>query len=183
MPCATTGSVWPAPASETSAMSKARWSAAESWRLLVGYSTSSTAPVLTMSLRAALGLGPRASTTAGRRSSPAAGQAGHAGVAVEDGAGDQDVKGALLADLLDHVDHIGAGDHLVARAERGLDGPAERRGAADDENPAGDHGAVVVWSVPMHCPDRRWVRVLLGLDDRDGLVLREELDVPRASTG
>ena len=46
-------------------MSKARLSAAESWRLLVGYSTSSTAPVRTMSLRLALGFGPRARTTAG----------------------------------------------------------------------------------------------------------------------
>ena len=48
-----------------SAMSNARWRAAASWRLLVGYSTSSTAPVRTMSLRLALGFGPRASTTAG----------------------------------------------------------------------------------------------------------------------
>ena len=46
-------------------MSKARLRAIESWRLLVGYSTRSTAPVRTMSARLALGLGPNASTTAG----------------------------------------------------------------------------------------------------------------------
>ena len=64
-PWATTGSVGAALDCETSAMSKARFSAVESWRLLVGYSTSSTAPVRTMSLRFAFGLGPSARTTAG----------------------------------------------------------------------------------------------------------------------
>ena len=134
-------------------MSKARFSAVASWRLLVGYSTRSTAPVRTMSLRLALGFGPRASTMAG--TAPAARrlrQAGHAGVAVEDGSGDEHVERALLPHLLDHVADVGAGDDLVARTERGLDGPAQRRRTADDEDPATDHGADAVWSVPMHCP-------------------------------
>jgi hypothetical protein len=50
---------------DTSAMSKARLRAAASCRLLVGYSTRSTAPVRTMSLRLALGFGPSASTMDG----------------------------------------------------------------------------------------------------------------------
>ena len=132
-------------------MSKARLRAADSWRLLVGYSTRSTAPVRTMSARLALGLGPSARTTAGTAAAARRrGQAGHAGMAVEDGPRDQHVERALLAHLVDHVDDVGAGDDLVARAERGLDGPAERRRAADDEDPAGDHAGLVVWSVPMH---------------------------------
>ena len=64
-PWATTGSVGAWPDSEMSAMSNARLSAADSWRLLVGYSTRSTAPVRTMSARLAFGLGPSARTTAG----------------------------------------------------------------------------------------------------------------------
>ena len=100
-----------------------------------------------------LGLGPEGQHDGRHRSGrPQVGQPGHAGVAVEDRPGDQDVEGTLLAHLVDDVDDVGAGHDLVARAERGLDGPAERRRAADDEDPAGDHGAPVVWSVPMHCP-------------------------------
>ena len=73
---------------------------------------------------------------------PQAGQPGHAGMAVEDRAGDEDVERSLVPHLVLDVDDVGARDHLVARAERGLDGPAQCRRAADDENPSGDrHGA------------------------------------------
>ena len=101
------------------------------------------------------------------RGGPQAGQPGHAGVAVEDRPGDEHVERSLLTHLVDHVDDVGAGDDLVARAERGLDGPAERRRAADDENPAGDHGALVVWSVPMHWPTGGGTASCCGLDDRE----------------
>ena len=134
-------------------MSKARLSAVASWRLLVGYSTSSTAPVRTMSPRLAFGLGPRARTTAG--TAAAARRLASRDMPAwlsKTGPADQDVEGALLAHLVDHVGDVGAGDDLVAGAERRLDGPAERGRPADDENSSGDHGALAVWSVPMHCP-------------------------------
>ena len=51
----------------------------------------------------------------------------HAGMAVEDRPGDEDVERPLVAHFVLDVDDIGAGDDLVPRAERGLDGPAERR--------------------------------------------------------
>ena len=134
-------------------MSKARFREVASWRLLVGYSTRSTAPVRTMSPRLALGLWSKGQHDGGNRSGrPQSGQPGHAGVTVEDGTGNEHIERALLLNLVDDIDHIGAGHDLVPGAERSLDGPAERRRAADDENPAADHGADVVWSVPMHCP-------------------------------
>ena len=130
-----------------------------------------------MSLRFALGFGPSAKTTAGtaeRR--PEAGQPGHAGVTVEDWSCDEDVERSLVTHLVFDVDDVGAGDDLVPRTERGLDGPAERRRSADDENPAGDHGAFDVWSVPMHWPIGGGFVVLVRLHHRDRLVLRKELE-------
>ena len=50
---------------EWCAMSNARSKALESCRLLVVYSTNSTAPVRTISLRDAFGFGPKASTVTG----------------------------------------------------------------------------------------------------------------------
>src|SRR5208282_1309806 len=82
---------------------------------------------------------------------PQVGQPGHPRMAVEHGPRHQHVEGALLVDLVGDVDDVGTRDDLVPRAERRLDGPAQCGRAADDENSPGDHGAPVVWSVPMHC--------------------------------
>ena len=110
---------------------------------------------------------------------PQCGQAGHAGMAVEDRSGDEHVKGTELLDLAGNITHVGAGHDFVARTERGLNGPAEGGRAADDENPAAHHGAVAVWSVPMHCCSGGGFGVLLRLHDRQGFILAEELCVPR----
>ena len=85
-------------------MSKARCRAAASWRLLVGYSTRSTAPVRTMSLRVGLGLRSEGQHDGRHRSRCSQrGQPGHAGMAVEDRSGDEHAKGAQFLHLVDDV--------------------------------------------------------------------------------
>jgi hypothetical protein len=62
-----------------------------------------------------------------RRGGSQAGQPGHAGVTVEHGSGHQHVDRSLFVDLLDHVDHIAACDHVIPGTKRGLDGSAQSR--------------------------------------------------------
>ena len=99
-------------------------------------------PVRTMSARLALGLGPRARTTAGTAAvaRSVASRAMPAWLS-KTGPATRTSKGPCSRTSSDDVGHVGAGDDLVARTERGLDGPAQCRRPTDDENAASDHGA------------------------------------------
>ncbi len=150
--CATTGSVGSAVEADTSAMSKARLrrggELALAGRILHQIDRAGPNDVAEGGPR----LGSERQHDGRHRSScTQRTQTGHTGMAVENRSRDEHVKRAQLLDLGGNVADVGAGHDLVAGAERRLNGPTECGRPADDENPTAGHGAVAVWSVPMHC--------------------------------